>query len=299
MSRAVVTGASGFIGRNVTRRLIKDGWQVEGVDIMPSEMTQGNTINALDWFALRRHVKVDLMVHCAAFVGGRIGIEQRAAHIAAYDTHLDAAMFDWAMSARPGRVVYWSSSAIYPKALQDSAIERTLIEGHVNLRDSNAPETSYGEVKLTGERLATWVRGDGIPITVLRPFSGYGTDQGTDYPFAAFIERAKLRLDPFEVWGSGAQVRDFVHVDDVVEMMMRCVENEVDGPVNVCTGTGTSFAELADMVCREAGYSPKIRFRTDKPAGVRYRVGNPVKMSNVYTPTVTLEEGIRRALKES
>jgi len=85
-------------------------------------------------------------------------------------------------------------------------------------------------------------------------------------------------------------------VDDVVGAVLAAVDQDIPGPVNIGTGRPTSFRELAGLVCKEAGYSPEIKFLPDAPRGVAYRVCDPSKMLSFYTPKTTLESGIRRAL---
>jgi nucleoside-diphosphate-sugar epimerase len=145
--------------------------------------------------------------------------------------------------------------------------------------------------------MARSVRDAGIPVTVLRPFSGYGADQDPRYPFRAFVERAKARQDPFEVWGDGSQVRDWVHISDVVGATLAAVDNDVDGPVNVCTGIGTTFTDLAHQAMRAAGYRAPISYQLDKPAGVPYRVGDPTKMHEFYMPKVPLGRALHDAIQ--
>jgi nucleoside-diphosphate-sugar epimerase len=67
-------------------------------------------------------------------------------------------------------------------------------------------------------------------------------------------------------------------------------------PVNLATGVGTSFLDLARMVTEAGGYAPSIECLTDKPIGVRVRVGDPTRMRRYWEPRVTLLDGIRRAL---
>jgi nucleoside-diphosphate-sugar epimerase len=145
--------------------------------------------------------------------------------------------------------------------------------------------------------LASYARAEGLKVTVLRPFSGYGSDQALDYPFPSFIARAKRKADPFEVWGRGTQVRDFVHIDDVVGATFAAVINDVK-IMNICTGRPTSFIELAEMVMLQAGYLAPIKNNLDAPIGVEYRVGDPTQMLQVYEPKISLEEGIALALAE-
>jgi nucleoside-diphosphate-sugar epimerase len=119
------------------------------------------------------------------------------------------------------------------------------------------PDQTYGWAKLTGEMLAEHARAAGVAVHVLRPFSGYGEDQGTEYPFGAFIERARKREDPFVIWGDGRQVRDWVHIDDVIGATLAVVEADYQEPVNVCTGRGVSMAELAGNLITRRG-TPRV-----------------------------------------
>jgi nucleoside-diphosphate-sugar epimerase len=144
--------------------------------------------------------------------------------------------------------------------------------------------------------MAAQARRAGLPVTVVRPYSGYGEDQSTDFPFGAFVARAKRREDPFTIWGDGGQVRDWIHVDDLVAGALAVVDSGVEEPVSLCTGIGTSMFDLASMMIREVGGPETFLFDGDKPAGVSVRVGDPTRMLEFYTPQVTLAEGIKRAL---
>jgi nucleoside-diphosphate-sugar epimerase len=158
------------------------------------------------------------------------------------------------------------------------------------------PDQTYGWAKITGEMLAAHVNAAGIPVHVFRPFSGYGADQSPDYPCRAFLDRARRREDPFVIWGDGRQTRDFIHIDDIVAAVFAAIEQDVRGPVNLCTGIPTSFTELATLVTEAVGYAPAFEYLRDKPTGVQYRVGSPSLMRSFYEPKISLEQGIRMAL---
>lgn len=286
------------------RRLIELGYQVTGIDVRPD--------NQCDFTALRQDVRdyfrhggkrFDLVVHCAAVVGGRVKLDGAPLEVAV-DLSIDAELFQWALRTKPGALIYFSSSAAYPTDLQDTTdpeLRRvdSLRECEVSLSENQLlgmPDQTYGWSKLTGELLAQHYAAAGGRVHVLRPFSGYGGDQDLDYPFPSFIQRALRRDDPFEIWGDGEQVRDFIHVDDVVDGALAAVEHGITEPVNLCTGRGTSFNELARLVTTAVGYAPQLKHRLDAPVGVRHRVGDPTQMLQFYTPKVSLEQGIRRAV---
>jgi nucleoside-diphosphate-sugar epimerase len=294
---ALVTGSAGLIGRHMSRYLRNHGWHVCAIDTRPHP---GNSVtcDARQFFILDDR-RFDLAMHCAAHVGGRLDIENRAAFIGAYNIQLDGAMFEWALRTRPAHVVYWSSSAAYPTFLQIGSNGYQLAETDINLDNPYGPaDQTYGWAKLVGERLAKEAQAEGLKVHVFRPFSGYAPDQDTSYPFGAYVDRARRNADPFTVWGDGEQVRDFIHITDIIATTMAAIDADYPDPLNLCTCVPTSFNTLASMVTSAAGYSPTIEHNRTKPVGVRYRVGDPTEMHKIWVPQVTLEDAIRSALAE-
>ena len=287
---AMVTGSSGFLGRHFTKYLNEQGWLVSPVDVDTDSLYPQD---ARDVFR-RWSGPWDLLIHCAAVVNGRRTIENSPAD-QFIDFELDAAMFRWAIENGVKKVVYFSSSAAYPISMQKGP--GVLQESDVDLKQPALPDALYGWTKLTGEMLARDARRAGLDVLVVRPFSGYGADQDMCYPFPAIMKRALQRDDPFVVWGSGRQVRDFVHVDDIVGAVMAFLDAGIEGPVNIGTGIPTSMTELAKMASEQCWFSPKITPLTNEPEGVLYRVADTKIMSKYYQPKVTLEEGVAEALR--
>lgn len=285
--KALVTGAAGFLGRHFTAELHRRGWSVTRCDI------------ALGWDAhdaFRDDITYDLVVHCAAAEPHRTAIDGKPMLLAA-NLQLDAAMFEWAV--RTGaRVLYFSSSAAYPVALQSFAAGgRRLREDDIGWGQAmGRPDANYGWTKLTGELLARNAAETGLPVHVVRPFSGYGEDQSLNFPFPAILDRA--RRGDLTVWGPEGQTRDWIHVSDVVGGALAVVAADERRPVNLCTGRGVEMGQLAREVARQAG-APigDVVYLADKPTGVHHRVGDPNRMLQHYQPKVSLEEGIARALR--
>lgn len=301
---ALVTGSAGFVGRHMTQRLRDDGWWVTECDFKTGQ-------DARSAFRNRDPRIFDLVIHCAYHVGGRARIDGRN-HDLVLNQELDAAMFRWSLQTGQRRVVYFSSSAVYPVELQTRGISVPhvqLTEDDVNLDDPEVriPDADYGWAKYCGERMARRAAESGLAVHILRPFSGYGEDQNPDeYPFPAIIRR--VRTGDLTVWGPPGQLRDWIHIDDVIAGTLAVVDADVRLPVNLCSGVPTEMGHLARLIhyevcvrgfCSAPGPSAThgpIRYDESKPTGVFARVGDPTRMLDIYKPKITLTEGIRRAV---
>lgn len=236
--------------------------------------------------------------HFAAIVGGRLKIEGDPMAVA-LDLSIDAEFFYWACQHKPERVLYPSSSAAYPISLQSPSGAIALSEPDIDFtKNLGVPDMTYGWSKLTGEFLAQIAaKHYGISVVCIRPFSGYGEDQDLTYPVPAIAARAARKENPFEVWGSGKQGRDFVHIDDVLDLIFILMDHVSDGSAyNIGSGKLTSFLDLIGVFTSIAGYSPEIKPLLDKPVGVhsRYCDMSLVQEKFGWMPRISVEEGMRR-----
>jgi nucleoside-diphosphate-sugar epimerase len=285
--KVLITGSHGFVGRAFRRALPYA--QLTLVDLK-------NGTDCRDFFKLETK-KYDLVIHLAAIVGGRQQIENEPLSLAV-DLAIDAEFANWCMVTEQPYVVYFSSSAAYPTELQTLSKKHKLKEKDLNFKKIGAPDMSYGWAKLTGEMLMSYLREIGTQVLILRPFSGYGTDQDMTYPFPSIMQRAILNSNPFDIWGRATTTRDFIHIDDVVDAVVTMAQNNCNQTVNLCTGRPTTFLELSQIALKTLGITkmPRFNILSDKPAGVAYRVGDPTMMSDYYTPKISLEEGVHRAI---
>lgn len=284
--KILITGHRGFVGSYFMEKYAEH--EITGVDILEG-------IDARDFFR-KNEEYYDLVIHLAAVVGGRATIEGSPLSVAV-DLSIDSEFFQWALKNKPERIIYFSSSAAYPIKYQFRNSKIKLKESMIDLDNINNPDLTYGWSKLTGEYLAKFVEDSGIKVNIFRPFSGYGTDQDLSYPFPSFIKRGLTKSDPFQIWGDGEQVRDFIHIRDIVDAVDKAIKEDIKGPVNLGCGRETSFNELAQMVFNIVGYHPQIKHIPSAPTGVMYRVADTEKMFQFYTPKITLEQGIEMALK--
>jgi len=288
MGSVLVTGSAGFIGRHAVKMFEAQGHHVTAIDIRAGMDCRKVFDTNARW---------DVVAHFAAIVGGRANIDGNPLAVAE-SMALDVAMFSHALRTKPAHVVYPSSSAAYPIMWQGGECPPIrLKERLIDLHQPALPDAMYGWVKLTGEQLAHRARQAGVNVHVIRPMSGYGPDQDQSYPFGAFLARARAKADPFDIWGDGTQVRDWVHVDDVMATIAAVIDQDHQQPVNVGTGIATSFIELAGLFAAVGGYSPTIRTNPDKPTGVAWRVADCTEMHRLHVPTIGIAEGIERALR--
>jgi nucleoside-diphosphate-sugar epimerase len=317
--KALVTGGAGFVGRHFSRALLEAGYLVTVVDDLSTglplaEWPRGirpdsrlrrrlrfEIADLRDFVGANPDPDYDTIFHLAAVVGGRLMIEGQPLLVGT-DLAIDATLFNWCASraSRVGTLVYFSSSAAYPVSLQGRRNAVPLAESLLRpgLSEIGMPDLSYGWAKLTGEYLARLaVETHDLRVITYRPFSGYGEDQDLCYPFPNIINRALNHEDPFVVWGSGEQVRDFIHIDDIVDAVMRTFQSLPSGAaVNLGSGIGTTFWELAHLACAEVGYSPEIVNDASKPEGVFARVADPSFMRKFYVPRISISTGVARAV---
>jgi nucleoside-diphosphate-sugar epimerase len=283
--KILITGHKGFVGKYFMKKYAEH--TITGVDLK-----DGN--DCRDFFKQHPDTYFDLVIHLAAIVGGRMTIEGNPLAVAD-DLSIDAEFMQWCLKTKPEKVVYFSSSAAYPTNLQEQPYK--LKESDIDLSNVRSPDLTYGWAKLTGEYCLQFLQSENIRTHVFRPFSGYGADQDLTYPFPSFINRARLKLDPFEIWGDGNQVRDFIHILDIVDAVDIAIQENIQGPVNLGWGRPTSFNELKDIVCKIAGYTPQTQHIINAPKGVDYRCSDNSKMLSFYKPKISLEEGIEISLR--
>lgn len=246
----------------------------------------------------------DEVYHLASIVGGRRMIEGKPL-LVGMDLAIDSLFFLWAASlAKAKRILYASSSAAYPVTRQKSDGFDRLTEDMIDFDNGVlAPDMTYGWSKMTGEYLARIAVGKhGLKVGIVRPFSGYGEDQDPTYPVPAIALRVAARQNPVHVWGSGLQGRDFVHIDDCVEGLIRTCRMIGDATaVNLGSGVLTSFLDLARLMVELEGYSAEVKGRDNRPVGVANRVsGSGLAQSALrWSPKIGLPEGMRRVLRHA
>jgi UDP-glucose 4-epimerase len=274
--RVFITGGAGFIGSTLARRLRDRGDEVTVFD----NLTVGRRENLPDGVAFVQGDVTD-----AASVSSAMQGQQVVVHFAARvairssfdfvveDTHTNvvgtAAVMRAARLSGVARVVAASSMAVYA----DSPTAIPIDERH-----PTQPLSPYGISKLALEQLVHGMARDGgLGSVVLRFFNTYGVGQAlSPYVGAVTIFTHKLRdgREPI-VFGDGEQCRDFVHVDDVVQAVVRAVDSDVSGvTLNVGTGVATSVNQVLALVQKSLGTSLSPCHEAAVPGELRYSIAD-------------------------
>lgn len=305
--RIIVTGAAGFIGSHLCEALLARGYLVVGVDSFndnyDARIKRRNLggIIGTDRFSLIEGNLVDtdlseilgeaaVVFHLAAQPGVRQSWRER------FDDYIDAnvrsthRLCDACQQLPIRRFVYASSSSVYGETTT-----LPMSEDH-----PTRPHSPYGVTKLAGEALCLLYRRNyGLPVVALRFFTVFGPRQRPDMAFHRFIKNA-IEGRPVEVYGSGAQTRDWTYVGDIVDANLLAMEYDGSESVfNIGGGTRTTLKAAIDIVANELRDPMDIRY-VDPVKGDVFHTYADIDLARKelgYSPRVDLEEGVEREVE--
>lgn len=304
--RVVVTGAGGFIGHHLVKRLKRDGCWVRAVDVKRPEFEP----SAADEFVLAdlrffencaRIIRdVRDVYHLAADMGGIGYITTNHARLSRNNILINANMLEAARIGAVDRYLYTSSACVYPSFRQNDADVRPLKEADAFPAD---PEKGYGWEKLFAEQLATYYHEEhALDVRIVRFHNIYGP-QGTyeggreKAPAAICRKVAEAPHDgTIDVWGDGNQTRSFCYIDDCVEGVRRVMESGFNQPLNLGRNELVKVSELVQLACDVAGKRLRPRYDASQPQGVRGRDCDTSLLKSVvgWEPQIPLREGLGR-----
>ena len=302
--RILVTGAGGFIGHHLAKRLVNKGHFVRGVDIKNPEYepTDANEFMLLDlreWDNCVAATKdVDEVYNLAADMGGIGYITAKLADITKNNILINSHMLESSRLNGVKKFLFSSSACIYPQYLQESPDVAPLKEDDAYPAD---PEPGYGLEKLFTEELCKYYNIDhNLETRVVRFHNVYGPigtyDGGKEKAPAAVCRKVALAEndDEVEVWGDGNQTRSFMYIDDCVEGLLRLMDSDYNQPLNLGTDRMITINELYNIVADIGDKRIRLKHDLTKPQGVRGRNSDNNRLREVlsWEPNISLETGL-------
>lgn len=297
---ALVTGCAGFIGSNLTDRLIEEGHDVIGIDCFTdyysSDIKQTNLSAALkkdnfklmkeDILDIKEFPAVDCVFHLAAQAGVRASWGRSFDRYVRDNIEATQRLLEFYKDEKIEKFVFSSSSSVYGDA-------------DLPMREDGQtrPISPYGVTKLAAENLAyLYWKNYGIPAVSLRYFTVYGPRQRPDMAFHKFV-RAILRDEEVTVYGDGTQMRDFTYISDVVEANLMAAETSAEGGIfNIGGGSKISVNELIEKISEEVGKDAIIRYIDRQKGDAGFTLANVSRARDVlgWVPKVSLNEGLAK-----
>jgi len=308
-AKVLVAGGTGFVGVNLIQRLLLLGANVRATihtkaPVIHDERVQYVECDLINMEDCMKVVSdIDYVFMCAANTSGAAVIAATPLVHVTPNIVMNSQMLEAAYFAKVKKFVWLSSNAAYPPSGDRPVKEEEMFNGDpYETYFGVAWMKRYTEIlcRMYSEKLKK-----PMPTVVLRPSNIYGPyddfEFETSHVMAALIRRAVERHDPFEVWGTGDDVRDWIYIDDFIDAMMLAVE-KVDSynPINIGLGKGYSIKQALQIMLEVDGYTDaNIKFNSSKPSMIPIRLIDTAKAETIlgFKARTELREGIRKTIE--
>ena len=316
MKKALVCGAGGFIGSHLVKRLKSEGYWVRGVDLKYPEFSKTeadefligdlrNVETVKKSLTLKDFTTFDEVYQLAADMGGAGYIftgehDADVMHNSA-TINLNVAHVSCFFDKKP-KVFYSSSACIYPAYNQEDPENPKCSEDSAY---PAAPDSEYGWEKLFSERLyLSYARNYGLNVRIARYHNIFGPEGtwrgGKEKAPAAICRKVAMAkdCDEIEIWGDGLQTRSFLYIDECLEGVIKLMESNFTGPVNIGSEEMVTINNLVDIVSQVAGKKINKKHIAG-PTGVRGRNSDNklIKKELGWKPSQPLVYGIEKTYK--
>jgi UDP-glucose 4-epimerase len=295
--RVLVTGGAGFIGSHLVKALLRAGHFVRVLDNF-STGSMDNIVDVArdveivvgdvrDYSVVEKCIRgVDVVIHLAALIDVAESIERP-------DLYFEVNIIGTHNIAKACRgvnvLIFASSSSVYGDPLKIPIPEDHLL----------SPRSPYAASKAAGEALIQAFSSIyGYRPIILRIFNVYGPKQSRAYAGVVieFIRRV-LRREPPIIYGDGEQTRDFIHISDVIDAIMKAMSIErARGVFNIGSGKAVTINQLAKLILKTLNREDlKPVYAPPRPGDIKHSIADITKSRKIlgFEPKISLEEGIK------
>ncbi len=299
-AKIFIAGHRGMVGSGCVRKYQAEGYRNLIVKTRSElDLTDKAAVEA--FFAAE---KPEYVILAAAKVGGIIANRTYMAEFLTENLEIQNNVTWSAYRNGVKKLCFLGSSCIYPAEAPLPIKEEYLLTGPLEPTNEG-----YALAKISGYKLCLYLtRQYGFKTISLMPCNLYGTNDNYhpehSHVFPAFIRRfveaARDNAPELTLWGTGAPLREFLHVDDIANAVFHFMETREEPEVlNIGYGSDVTIKELAAMVAAAAGYRGAIDWDPTRPDGMYRKLMDSGKARALgWQPEITLEEGIRRTIKE-
>ena len=298
--KALVTGCAGFIGSNLTDRLLGEGYDVIGIDSFSNYYSrstkESNLSTALtnksfllidkEILSMENFPDVDIVFHQAAQAGVRASWGKSFSVYLNDNIQSTQKLLEWYKNKTIKKFIYASSSSVYGDAPLP-----------MNEEIRPQPVSPYGVTKLAAEHLCyLYWKNFKVPTISLRYFTVYGPRQRPDMAINLFVD-AIMKNKPLTLYGDGSQTRDFTYVSDIVDANLLASRCSVDGEVfNIGGGSRITVKNLIDEIEIACRKTAKIKYEQYQKGDTRDTQANIQKaLENLeWVPKVSIHEGLMK-----
>ena len=296
MTKWLVAGASGMVGRAIVRNAKSQG--ISEIVEVTSKTCDLRDIQKTRQLLL--DTKPDVVIDAAAKVGGILANSTQPVEFMINNLQIQTNLFSASHEANVNKVVFLSSSCVYPKHAQQPIKESSLLTGP--LEETNS---AYAIAKISGMRLIQAYRQQfGRNWISVMPTNLYGTFDNfsvtTSHVLPALIRKfhdAKIKkAKEVVLWGTGTPKRELMEVDDFAAALTLVVNKyDDDETINIGVGEDQTISEIAQIIKDTVGFEGKISWDQTKPDGTPRKLIENTKLKNLdFSPAINLKGGIRK-----
>ena len=294
----LITGSRGMLGSSILTRAKRFGLDV--LHPLRAELDLRNESQIEEYFFSH---KIDVIIHCAARVGGICANIEKPADFILENLVIDSNLLSIARNQKINKLIYFGSSCMYPRDFRQPLVEGDILAGP--LEPTNE---SYAIAKIAAARVVTTTAlQDELAWRVLIPSNLYGPgdnfDPSSSHLVASIItkvlEAKEKGLTELEIWGDGEARREFTYVDDIAEFVITNLSriSDWDLTMNIGIGVDHSVREYYEKVCKVLGYEGKFTYDVSKPAGMRQKLMNSeTARLHGWNPSTNLDEGLSNTI---